>query len=160
MSASRVVWARYQGLVDFIGFHPLDKAIRAKIWLIISCDFLIPNFMKLFQCSRELDTKVMHMREVCLTLFLHELNKGPYVSNCAWPKFKLELHHVDLILTPSLPLDMSCLSSNPLLNWWQTPGVLHTPYPNLCHDFWCSCWSIFWPPGQHEPFITFVHECK
>ena len=39
MSASRVVWARYQGLVDFIGFHPLDKAIHAKIWLIISCDF-------------------------------------------------------------------------------------------------------------------------
>ena len=56
--------------------------------------------MKLFQCSRELETKVMHMREVCLTLFLHELNNGPYVSNCAWPKFKLELHHVDLILTP------------------------------------------------------------
>ena len=73
---------------------------------------------------------VMYMEEACLALLLHNLNKGPYVSNCAWPKFKLELHHVDLILTPSLPLDMSCLSSNPLLNWWQTPGVLqHTQIP-------------------------------
>ena len=40
------------------------------------------------------------------------------------PKFKLELALVELILTPSSPLNMSCLSSNPLLNWWQTPGVL------------------------------------
>ena len=33
------------------------------------------------------------------------------------PKFKLELTRVDLILTPSSPLNMLCLSSNPLLNW-------------------------------------------
>ena len=33
-------------MVDFIGFHPLDKAIHAKIGLIISCDFLIPNFTR------------------------------------------------------------------------------------------------------------------
>ena len=49
---------------------------------------------------------------------------GQYASKGVLLKFKLELALVDLILTPSLPLDMSCLSSNPLLNWWQTPGVL------------------------------------
>ena len=64
------------------------------------CDFLIPNFMKLFHGSRWMHVDVMYMEEACLELLLHNLNKGPYVSNCAWPKFKLELHHVDLILAP------------------------------------------------------------
>ena len=80
-----------QGLVDYIGFHPLNKAIHAKIRLIISCDFFIPNFMKLFQCSRELDTKVMHMREVCLTLFKHTFEKGQRVSKGVLSRFKLGL---------------------------------------------------------------------
>jgi len=56
--------------------------------------------MKLFHGSRWMHVDVMYMEEACLELLLHNLNKGPYVSNCAWPKFKLKLHHVDLILTP------------------------------------------------------------
>ena len=124
MSASRVVWARYQGLVDFIGFHPLDKAIHAKIWLIISCDFFIPNFMKLFHGSRWMHVDVMYMEEACLELLLHNLNKGPYVSKGAIFEFRLGLISIGLTLTSSSSLNMPCLSSNPLLNWWQTPGVL------------------------------------
>jgi hypothetical protein len=45
-------------LVDNTCFHSLNSAIQAlskaiptRIWLIILCDFLIPNFMKLFQWS-------------------------------------------------------------------------------------------------------------
>ena len=133
MSARRVVWARYQGLVDFICFHSLDKAIQAKIWLIILCDFLIPNFMKLFQCSRQLDTKVMHMREVCLTLFLHELNKGSHVSKGVSSKFKLELTLVDLIF--HLHCHLTCHI------WAQThclTGDKHLGCYNLGHISWLN----------------------
>ena len=42
-------------------FQSLDKTIHAKIWLIISCDFLIPNFMKLFHGSRWMHGDVMYM---------------------------------------------------------------------------------------------------
>jgi hypothetical protein len=31
-----------------------------------------------------------------------------------------------LTLTSLSPLNLSCFSSNPLLNWWQTPRVLHS----------------------------------
>ena len=60
---------------------------------------------------------VRHMKEVHPTLLKHTFYKGQHVSKGAWSKFKLELTLVDLILTPSSPLNMPCLSSNPLLNW-------------------------------------------
>ena len=128
-SSIRVVWARLQGLVDFIGFHPLDKAIYAKIWLIILCDFLIPNFMKLFQCSREIDTKVMDMREVCLTLFKHTFEKSHHVGKGVLSKFKLELllyiwsWHLHYHLTCHVWAQTHCLTGDKHLGCYSPPPL-------------------------------------
>ena len=67
---------------------------------------------------------VRHMKGAPSTLLRYISEKGQYASKGVLPKFKLKLTLVDLILTPSSPLNMPCLSSNPLLNWWQTPRVL------------------------------------
>jgi len=71
-----------------------------------------------------MDIDVRHMKEAPSTLLRYISEKGQYTSKGVLPKFKLELTLVDLILTPSSPLNMSCLSSNLMLNWRQTPGVL------------------------------------
>ena len=74
-------------------------------------------------CGWKID--VRHMKEAPSTLLRCISEKGQYASKGVLPMFTLELTLVDLILTPSSPLNMSCLSSNPLLNWRQTPRVLH-----------------------------------
>ena len=66
-----------------------------------------------------------HERSTFNITYVYISEKGQYASKGVLLKFKLELALVDLILTPSSPLNMSCLSSNPLLNGWQTPRVLH-----------------------------------
>ena len=83
--------------------------------------------MKLFHSSRWVEIDVRHMKETPSTLLRCISEKGQYTSKGVLPTFKLELTLVDLILTPSSPLNMPCLSSNPLLNWWQTPGCYNPP---------------------------------
>jgi len=56
-----------------------------------------------------------------------------------------------LILTPSSPLNMSCLSSNPLLNGWQTPGVLQ-PSPLIGISPWDSVRKTFKGREACPPF--------
>jgi hypothetical protein len=49
------------GLMVYNSIH-LMVSIPIGIELIISCDFLIPNFMKLFQGSIYIGNKVRHMK--------------------------------------------------------------------------------------------------
>jgi hypothetical protein len=74
-------------LVDITSFHLPHETIEERLQLIIPCDFLAPNFMKPFQWS--LDTKVMLMKEPCLTLLQHTFEKGQHVSKGVLSKFKL-----------------------------------------------------------------------
>jgi hypothetical protein len=53
------------------------------------------------------------------------LKRAYMQSKGAISKFRLGLISIGLTLASSSPLNLSCLSSNPLLNGWQTPGVLH-----------------------------------
>jgi hypothetical protein len=55
-------------------------------------------------------------------------------SKGATSKFRLGLASIGLTLTSSSPLNLPCLSSNPLLNWWQTPRVLQSQSA-LCQPF-------------------------
>ena len=74
-----------------------------------------------------LEIDVRYMKEAPSTLLRYISEKGQYASKGVLPKFKLELTLVHLILTPSSPLNMSCLSSNPSLNWWQHLGCYSPP---------------------------------
>ena len=71
-----------------------------------------------------MDIDARHMKWVHPALLKHTFKKGHHVSNGAWSKFKWWLLSIGLTLPSSSSLNMLCLSSNPLLNWWQTPGVL------------------------------------
>jgi hypothetical protein len=100
-------------------------------------------------------------REWCETDETSSINltfgKGLHVGKGALSKFRLGLISIGLALTPSLPLYMSCLSSNPLLNWWQTPWVLQSsPLKRISSRD--SGWKIF--KGREEsyplPTLTIV----
>ena len=58
---------------------------------------------------------VRHMKEAPSTLLRYISEMGQYASKGLLLKFKLELALVELILTPSSPLNMSCLSSTHFL---------------------------------------------
>jgi hypothetical protein len=69
------------------------------------------------------------------------LKRGQHISKGVLSKFKLGLIFINCILTSSSPLNLSCLSSNPLLNRWLTPGVLHYSWW-LPSPSWPRAWRI------------------
>ena len=76
-----------------------------------------------------------HMKEALSTLLRYTFEKGQHVSKGVLSKFKLGLIFIDLTLTPSSPLIMSCLSIKPLPSKWLTPGVLQLQLNIKFHDF-------------------------
>ena len=71
------------------------------------------------------EINMRHMEEAPSTLLRYTFEKGQHVSKGVLSKFKLGLIFINLTLTASSPLILSCLSTNPLLIMWLTPRVLH-----------------------------------
>ena len=69
----------------------LVTIVSLSLQYVFKCDFLIPNFTKLFQSSMWVEIDVRHMKEAPSTLLRYISEKGQYASKCVLLKFKLEL---------------------------------------------------------------------
>jgi hypothetical protein len=105
MSVSRGVWARLQGLIDFISSHSLNKAIQAKMWLFDSK--LYETFPIVKVDGTRCDAHEMSTFNITQAYIW---TKGQQASRGVLSKFKLRFIFIDLTSTPWSPLNMPCLS--------------------------------------------------